>query len=322
MYPESTPASVKALRRHLQKSLRKGALGEAESILDRLRHEDPLSVHTRGSELELLLKQGRLSEATRLAGQLVRTFPASARIHYLAGRVAYRERRYEEALAHLEESLRVCSHWMTRHWIGKSLTQLGRFDQAEAVLNGVVAEHPHAGCDLAWLYERMGDGPRAVQVLETFLNRFPNDTYATRQLQRLRAKNLDPDRLVEEIETLLALGEELPLGVFPEYIERLLSSGQGKLARERIAGHADHMSPVDATRLAWICHRLQASDMACRLFLKTMAHNAQSPKYRTALFSDVIRAGCIDSAIATLREHSGTHRVLWGLIRRLEKRRT
>ena len=71
-------------------------------------------------------------EAQRLAGQLVQAFPSSARVLLLAGRVAYRQKRYERALGLFEDSHRVHPHWRTHHWVGKALTQVGRFSEAEA----------------------------------------------------------------------------------------------------------------------------------------------------------------------------------------------
>lgn len=75
----------------------------------------------------------------------------SARITYLAGLTAYRIRRYDEAEAHLRESNRIHPHWWTQRWPGKTLTQHGQFDEAEALLLAVRERTPLVWLDLAWL---------------------------------------------------------------------------------------------------------------------------------------------------------------------------
>src|SRR5437762_4678047 len=98
---------IGVLRRNLRQALRENCLEEAEKILLHLKKDDSLSRETRGFELELLLKAHRLADAQALAQQLCQLFPDSGRIQLLAGRTAYRQKRYSEALAHFLESQRI-----------------------------------------------------------------------------------------------------------------------------------------------------------------------------------------------------------------------
>src|SRR5207249_7887387 len=113
------------------RALSDGRLQDAEEILNRLKQEDPLSQETRGFELELCLNSNRLAEANALARQLCRLFPQSARILFLAGKVAYRLKDYKEAESHFRESHRVYPHWRNQYWLGKTLTQSGHLAEAE-----------------------------------------------------------------------------------------------------------------------------------------------------------------------------------------------
>ena len=149
-YTERMSSLVVALRENMRRALSGGSLKDAEDILIRLKSEDPLSQETRGLELELLLDSNRLIEASALAGQLSRLFPQSGRIAFLAGKVAYRLRNYKESELHFRESNRIYPHWRNQHWLGKTLTQLGRFDQAEALLLEVCGRTDAALLDLAW----------------------------------------------------------------------------------------------------------------------------------------------------------------------------
>jgi tetratricopeptide (TPR) repeat protein len=311
---------VAVLQKNLSRALRAGRLDDAASALELLKHEDPLSVYTRGGELELLLRLNRLDEADLLAGQLVESFPESARILYLAGRVAYRCKSYQRARRLLDESYRVSPHWRTRHWLGKTLTQAGQLTAAEPILTEVVSEHPHTGCDLAWLYERMGDESRAIATLETYLQSYADDPYAQQQLSRLRARTLGTERLQEEVETLLELGEELPADLAPDYIKSLLTTGQGERARELINSLIATLDDRTLTRIAWVCRKLQAFDLSFRLFLHTLTFNLSSPKFLNALESDARRVGRVDELIQAYKAHADEHKRLWGRLRNLSRR--
>ncbi|MGH8607698.1 MAG: tetratricopeptide repeat protein, partial [Gammaproteobacteria bacterium] len=162
-------ALVKVLQNNLRRALRSAALEEAKALLERLREEDALALETRGLELEYLIAVGAWADAASLAEQLLQLFPASARIHYLWGRVCYHEKKYLQAKSHFEQSQRLHPHWLTRHWLGKTHTQLGNYTQAEALLSDLLPGHPRVALDLAWLLERLGAPERALTVLERFL---------------------------------------------------------------------------------------------------------------------------------------------------------
>ena len=153
------------------RALADGRLQDAEDILIRLKQEDPLGQETRGFELELCLNSNRLAEASALARQLCRLFPESARIFFLAGKVAYRLKDYKEAQSCFRESHRLFPNWRTQWWLGKTLTQAGQFEEAESLLLSVRERNDSVLLDLAWLYERRNDLPGAFKAYEDFLKR-------------------------------------------------------------------------------------------------------------------------------------------------------
>ena len=89
-------------------------LPEAANLLAQMKSDDPLSVESRGLELEYLICAGRLDDASQLAAQLVDCFPNSARIHFLSGKLAYQLRDYARAEAMLSESYQLSPHWASR----------------------------------------------------------------------------------------------------------------------------------------------------------------------------------------------------------------
>ncbi len=311
---------VAPLRRNMARSLRERNLDEAATVLERLKREDPLAVQTRGFELEFLLGSKRLDEARRLAEQLVVLFPGSARIFYLAGQVDYRRKQYPTAASHFRESLRIHVSWLTRSWLGRTLTQMGRFAEAEPILSELVVDHPHVNRDLGWLYERMGDQQRAVKALEKYLAAYPDDRFVTAQIDRLQAQMLGPEQLMEEIDGLLELGEEIPGDLLPEYVDSLLRTGHGQRAREVLASIEAGLEPRVATRVAWVCHRLQAYDLAYRLLLRSLADKLADIKHLNALESDALRCGRADELEEHYEALAGEQPRLWGRIRSLKKR--
>ncbi len=311
---------LKALRHNLRKALRHGNLGDAEQILARLKKEDPLSLETRGLELEFYLNANRLQEASILAKQLCHLFPDSGRLLFLAGKVGYRLKQYSEAESCFRESQRVFPHWQTLHWLGKTLTQTGEYDEAEALLLRAQEHTSFALLDLAWLYERKNDLEAALRKCEAFLVDHLNHAYATEQRMRIRAKMLEPDALIEEVDTLKELGEKVSDALFPEYVGRLFATGQSPRARDEVLRRMESLGTNPGVQLAWICYRAMAYDLACTLFLKYLQGvNASNYKYLAALESAARRCNRLPQVLDVYRPLAGHAPHLHGRIRSLKK---
>ncbi len=310
------------LQRNLRQALRAGDAEQAGPLLQRLKTEDPLSLETRGLELEYLLLTEHREEARLLADQLLTLHPGSARIHYLAGRMEYQGRRYAQALAHFSESNRLFPHWRTRLWRGKSLTQLGRYGEAEGLLLELHATHPKVGRDLAWLYERMGEEERALHYLERYLESWPDDPLALEQQQRLRSHLLPADELLEEVETLAELGEEIPPQMFATYLQRLLERGESGAARRLVEERLPRMESREAASLAWIAYRLHAYDLALQLFLAGLPGQLENFKYLQSLESTARKCNRTAELIPIYEQYAPEEKRLYGRIRRLEREGT
>jgi tetratricopeptide (TPR) repeat protein len=274
---------VVALRMNMFRALAENRLKDAEDILLHLRREDPLSQETRGFELELLLNSNRAAEADALARQLFRLFPDSARIAFLAGKSAYRLRHYDEAEDHFRESQRLYPHWRTQQWLGKTLTQSGRFAEAEALLLRIHEQMGGASLDLAWLYERKGDLETALRLCEEYIAAHPGQPYAEQQRVRLKARMLEPEALIEEVGALADLGEDVPPMLFPEFVQRLFETGQTEEARAKVAGRIRTLDATAGSRVAWVCYRARAYDLAFTLFVAHLRSNLSYFKYLNAL---------------------------------------
>ena len=311
---------VGILRQNMRRALSEGRLQEAEQILAQLKIEDPLGRETRGFELELYLNANRLTEARALARQLCRLFPESGRIFFLAGKVAYRLKHYEEAEAHFRESQRIYPTWRTQHWLGKALTQAGRFDEAESLLL-VAREHTEAALlDIAWLHERRSDLDAALKAYDDYLEAHPGDQYAGEQRVRVKARMLEPETLIEEASALKEMGEEVPASLFPELVEKLFATGETTRAREEIGARMELLDARTAVRLAWTCYKARAYDLACTLFLAHLRPNLANYKYLNTLEAAAARSNRIPLVLQAYDSLLQEAPHLWGRRKSLSRR--
>lgn len=274
---------IRVLQRNLKQSLRSRQIDEARNLIDRLKTEDPLSLETRGLELEVLIADEDWVHAQTLAKQLQRMYPDSARIQFLSGRIEYRHKRYDQALQFFEQSHRLHPHWTTRRWIGKTYTQQSKFDQAEAILLGVLDHRFAVNLDLAWLYERWQQPSRALLHVQSYLEKHPQEAFAKQQEVRLKAQILEPQTLCQDVQVLLDLDEELPHAMLPVYLNYLLESGQTQAARDFLARYQANSDPSTCASLAWVCYKLQAHDLALDLFIRGLPEKFRDVKYLCAM---------------------------------------
>lgn len=311
---------VRVLQRNLRRALKTGDLGDADDLLERLKQEDPLSVETRGLELECAVAGRRHDDAKALAVQLLDLFPGSARIHYLAGRLHYQTRNYPAALREFAESERIHPHWITQRWLGKTYTQTGQLAEAEAQLLTLVAEHPAVMRDLSWVYERMDDPVRALDTLERYLEARPDDEFAQAQRLRLRSQALAPEDLTAEVNALLDLGEDVDAEMLVTYIQRLLETGHGEAARRAVAEREKQLDARTAARIAWVCHRLRAFDLSMQLFLIALPEHLTDFKLLSALESAAAQCNRITEVIDRYEVLANDERRLYGRIKSLQRR--
>jgi tetratricopeptide (TPR) repeat protein len=311
---------IVALRENIRRALTEGRLDDAEEILIRLKQDDPLSQETRGFELELCLDSNRLTEANALARQLCRLFPQSGRIAFLAGRVAYRLRDYAQAESHFVESHRIHPHWRSRYWLGKTLTQSGRLDEAESLLLEARERTANALIDLAWLYERRNDLQGALTAYDEFLAVRPGHSLALERRLRIKARMLEPEALIEEVSTLAELGEDVPAALFPEYVQKLFETGQTLKAREQITAKMETLEAKTGSQVGWICYHAKAYDLACAIFLAHLRGNLSYYKYLNALESAAGKCGRIPQIMEAYRSYLAEAPSLHGRLKSLARR--
>ncbi|MCI0653635.1 MAG: tetratricopeptide repeat protein [Methylococcaceae bacterium] len=310
---------IRVLRRNLKQSLRNRQLRESQDLINQLKIEDPLSLETRGLELEFLIARENWPDALALAAQLQRLYPESARIHFLSGRLKYRHKQYDAALHFFEESNRLHRHWITQRWLGKTYTQQGKFEHAESLLLSVLDNHIAVNLDLAWLYERSEQPFRALGHVQSYLEKHPDEPFAKQQETRLKAQTVHPETLSSEFELLLELDEEIPLGMLPAYLNYLLESGQTQSARDFLSKYRSRLDHNTGASLAWVCYKLQAFDLAMDLFIQALPDKIRDVKYLSALESAARRCNRVAELIPYYENEAAQEKTLYGRIKRLRK---
>jgi tetratricopeptide (TPR) repeat protein len=309
---------IPVLHRNLQRALRQGSLDEAEQLLRQLKSEDPLSIETRGLELELLVLRNAKEEARALGATLVDAFPASARVLFWAGRAAFARRDYKEAISHFEESRRLAPRQESTRWLAKALTNAGQFEEAEPLLLELATLNTRALPDLAWLYERREEVDRAIATLERYLERRPDDTFAKKQLTKLIARKTAPSELIDEVDTLTELGETIPEHLLTEYVRKLFESGRSSEARRLIRQRAPALTPRATLDLAWIAHKRDAFDISYELFTACLDQNLSNVMFLKALERAARESNRVDDLIEVYQQRCEVEPKLYGHMTKLK----
>ena len=320
MQNKDQAAFLLALKRNIKLSLRNKDLSSAKEGLEELKQHDLLGMETRGLEFEYLIDSDHFQEAAALATQLVNLFPASSRIQFLAGRLAYRQKDYARALPFFEESYRLHPSWHSEWFIGKTQTQAGNFEVAEPMLLRLVSEHPACLKDLAWLYERKNEFARAEAMVNQYLRHFPRDALAKQQLQRLLAHALPEADVLDEVETLSSFDEDIPVALLSEYVETRLIRGEGDAVRKWLLPRIEKMDARDAQSVGWVCHKLNAFDLSFELLLKNFTAQNGNFKYLGALESSAEKSGQMERLIELYQQYADDDKRFYGRMKRLTRR--
>jgi tetratricopeptide (TPR) repeat protein len=313
----SEDTTKRVLLRNFRAALQRRDGAGAADVFARLQELDPLGLVTRGCEVELALASDRVAEARALADTLVQLHPASPRAHWLAGRVAYRQRDWSAAALHFRESDLLHGSDRCKHMLGKALCNTPALDEAEAILVALQPRIEGVALDLAWLDERRGDLARALDRVEAFLRRRPDDPRALDARTRLQARRLDPVEVQEEVEGLEALGEAIDADTLARFAEVALAQGDAQRVRDLVAPRLPSLSPRDAQRLGWVAYKAMAWDLAADLMLRALPERATDPRFLNALQTAARNGGRLPELREAYDALAPRFKPLYGRLRKL-----
>jgi len=133
-------------------------------------------------------------------------------------------------------------------------------------------------------------------------------------------RSLEPEALIEEVERLIAFGEQIPVSLFADYIEKLLHTGHGARAREEVRSRLTDLDPRAGVSVAWVCYRKQAYDVACDLFMSFLESNLGNVKYLTSLEAAAAKCNRLTEVIEAYKRLAESSPKLHGRLKTLFKR--
>ncbi|MBF0104184.1 MAG: tetratricopeptide repeat protein [Deltaproteobacteria bacterium] len=310
---------VHTLRYNLSQALKHKNLEEAATALSHLKQIDPLSVETRGMELEFLVKKKDYKSGATLALQLTKLFPDSGRVLLLAGHVYYGLKDYKKAATYFTEASRVNPHRVSEYWRAKALTQMGAFAEAGPILELLVRQYPPARMDLGWLYERQKKWQLALDQYGMFLEAYPDHEFALKKVVEMKARMLDSKDLIEEMEDLAELGDETPPHLIPPLIEKLLKTADVEGAREVIKKNLEPLRSKFGVDAGWTCYRFKAFDLAFELFALNIQTNLDNFKFLNTIEMCARKCNRVAGLKTIYEALAAGHKPLYGRLRRLDK---
>ncbi|HSQ08833.1 MAG TPA: tetratricopeptide repeat protein, partial [Chromatiaceae bacterium] len=208
------------------------------------------------------LDRSALPEARAHLERAAHTPGLAAAAHYYLGQIANLERRYRDAVVHLEASLAADPQATEAHWpLAQAYRALGQNDLARAHMAQVAARTPKPEDPL--LAELQGAARQSVPAFQRAVyavgqrdykaaaEQFaaglavdPENRPARVSYARVLYLNGDPDGSRRELDGALASESPIPLGIF---LRALLAQGAGDLAaaealyREVLAIDASHL---------------------------------------------------------------------------------
>jgi Flp pilus assembly protein TadD len=124
-------------------------------------------------------QQGRLVEAERLYREILAQSPGDANVIYLMGLLHYQQRRYEPAIAHMQQAVQLRPDFAEGHNnLGHALRTVGRKEEALASIRTAIELRPdYAGAqaNLGVSLEQQGKFQDAVNAYQEALRLNPND---------------------------------------------------------------------------------------------------------------------------------------------------
>jgi tetratricopeptide (TPR) repeat protein len=166
----------------LEAALAFGDVGQCEDAEVALRAsvgKDPNLLTSRYLLGCMLRHQGKRDAALAVFADVIATRPDYAEAYFLYGVILKDQKKYLQALQHFDMALahkpglanaRLCQ--------GETLLGLGRYQQAVEALTtyrGVDPTNSAAAAGEAWARYKLGDIAKALDVCDTFLQRFPQD---------------------------------------------------------------------------------------------------------------------------------------------------
>lgn len=187
---------------------RDGALQEAENELREALDEQPQHPLLMVGLAQLYLMQGRLKESLILAETVLSDNPQYVQALYVLGQIYYRENRLRDALQCFRQAYDLDPQAYIARGMVKTLRDLKRYEEAlDALDKALVQDRGNLGLqkEKAVILNRMGRKGEALETYEKINKLDPEDTFARREIYRLKGLERPDENVVQELKRVVNL---------------------------------------------------------------------------------------------------------------------
>lgn len=217
------------------------------------------------------------------------------------------EGKFEEAIAHYRESLRIRpGHAPTLHRLGKALKRIGHEDEAAASFNEALRGDPDfadARNDLGLLLAGQGKVQEAIEQFELVLRVQPDDAQAYYNLGQALAQQGHEDDARRHFERALSLDSDFA-GAHASLGRLLEAEGKTREAIEHFET-AIRIDPADTSARAYLEHALESRNLASSTGSMPFDPGTGTPEAPEQLNEngvELARGGRLDEAIEQFRK--------------------
>lgn len=199
------------------------------------------------------------------------------------------------------------------------MTNHGAFDEAEAILVALRERRPACLLDLSWLEERRGDLARALAHVEAHLRLHPDDAAAARTAARLKAKLLDAAQVLDEVDSLVALGEPVGIGTLERFVGVAAARGEIDRVRAVLEPRLATLTASEAVTLGYAAYHAMAWDLAADLMILGVAARGDDPKFVSSLEKAAKNSGRVEEVCAAYDAAGSRYGWLYGRAKKLRR---
>lgn len=258
---------------------------DPEGMLDvyaRISSLYPTDLLARYKEGSLRLDKGDMDRAKAQAESLMAEYPDKPEGHRLMGRLLFQEGRHEDAVTHLQKSIRLRPDLEAYYLLGLAYFNLGNLEMAVTQFQTILDYNPdfaQARLLIGEIFLRQGRGAEAAAVADKMLQANPSDFLGF----ALRGDALLLQQKPRE--ALVAVEDALKL--VPGHHGLLLKKGMLKLSLGEGSGEADLVAAVKAS----------PGSIDARMALHTLYVRAKRIDDATRILEEGLRGGKDDALL-------------------------
>ncbi|MBW1900688.1 MAG: tetratricopeptide repeat protein [Deltaproteobacteria bacterium] len=193
---------------HARDLKKKGRFQEAENELKEALDEAPDNFLLKSSLAELYLRQDRTTEARILADSILSSDAQHPQAQYILGEIYFKQEKFEEALQCFRRASMNDSRQYIQLRIARALREMRRSKEALEILDSSLLndkENVHFLREKALILNRLKRWDEALELYEKIRELDPEDSFARRQVFRLKGMNRPDEVVIRELKKVVDL---------------------------------------------------------------------------------------------------------------------